>query len=73
MNCSVSPLATDGLAGLTAIDVNAAAVDGQRVVGARDPAQRAVIAVVPVARAEARPLAEIVATERVPTPRSPGW
>ena len=40
VNCSVSPLATDGFTGATAIDVSAAARHGQRVARAGDPAER---------------------------------
>ena len=39
MNCSVSPLATDGFTGVTAIDVSAAAVTVSVSPG-HDPAER---------------------------------
>ena len=48
VNCSVSPLATDGFAGATAIDVSAAAVTVSVSLGLVIPPSAAVIAVVPV-------------------------
>ena len=70
VNCSVSPLATDGFTGATAIDVNAAAVTVRVSLGLVIPPRAAVIAVVPVANVEASPwlpaVLEIVATDVVP-------
>ena len=70
MNCSVSPLATDGFTGATAIEVKAAAVTVSVSLGLVIPPRAAVIAVVPVASVEASPwlpeVLEIVATDVVP-------
>ena len=63
VNCSVRPLATDGFTGVTAIDVNAAAVTVRVSLGLVIPPSDGGDRVVPVARVEARPLTEIVATE----------
>ena len=66
----MSPLATDGFTGATAIDVSAAAVTVSVSLGLVIPPSVAVMAVVPVARVEASPwlpaVLEIVATEAVP-------
>ena len=58
VNCSVRPFATVGLVGLTAIDTSAAAVTVSVSLGLVIPLSEAVMAVVPVARVEARPLAD---------------
>ena len=69
MNCSVRPLATEGLVGPKAIEVERRGGDRQGVVRAGDPVKLAVIAVIPTARVEARPWLpaafEMVATEGV--------
>ena len=67
MNCSVSPLATLGLAGVTAIDASAAVVTVSVSVGLVTFPKVAVIFVVPIASVgQALPL--IVATDGSPTP-----
>jgi hypothetical protein len=62
VNCSVSPFAIDGLAGVTAIDTNVAAVTVNVSGGLVTPLNAAVICDVPVAAPLARPPAVIVAT-----------
>ena len=64
VNCWVSPLATLGLAGVTAIDWSTAAVTVSTVEPLTPPSV-ALIVEVPVATAVARPAAVIVATEVV--------
>ena len=70
VNCSVSPLATVGLVGLTAIDVNAAAVTVRVSLALVIPPRAAVIAVDARGQGGGQALAagvlEIVATEVVP-------
>ena len=65
VNCSVSPLATLGLAGVTAIDTSAAVVTVSVSVGLVTFPKVAVMFVVPVASDWARPLPLIVATDGV--------
>jgi hypothetical protein len=60
-NCWVAPVAIDGLAGVTAIDTNAAVVT-VRVVLPVTPAELALIVDVPLAIEVARPPAAMVAT-----------
>ena len=64
VNCSVSPLGTLGLAGVTAIDCKTAAVTVSTVEPVIPPSV-ALIVEVPVATAVARPPLVIVATEVV--------
>jgi hypothetical protein len=61
INGSVSPLATDGLAGVKVIEVNIPAVTVSVVVPVTAPSA-AVIVAVPVASVEARPVVEMDAT-----------
>ena len=61
MNCWVRPLASDGLAGVTAIDATTAGVTVS-VVAPLTPPSVAVIVVEPANSAEARPVVEMVAT-----------
>jgi hypothetical protein len=61
VNCCVSPLATDGLAGVTAMDCSAAAVTVS-VVDPETIPEVAVIVEEPTPVAVAKPAAEIVAT-----------
>jgi hypothetical protein len=60
-NCSVNPLATLGLTGVSAIDVTTAGVTVNVVVPLIEPSVAAMV-VEPVVSVDARPLAEIVAT-----------
>jgi hypothetical protein len=60
VNCCVLPAATDGFAGMTAIDVNVAAVT-VNVVEPVTPPLVAEIVEVPAFSADAKPLALIVA------------
>ena len=62
VNCSVSPLATDGFTGVTAIEVSAAAVTVRVSPVTRHSSSAAVMVDEPVASVEARPLVEMVAT-----------
>ena len=71
MNCCVSPLAIDGLAGVTAIDCSVAAVTVSTSAGEVTPLRLAVMLLVPTATPVARPpLAVMVAT--VVVARVPG-
>lgn len=60
VNCCVNPLAIEGLAGVTLMDVSVAAVT-VRVVEPEIAPETAVIVVVPAPTVEASPEAEIVA------------
>ena len=65
MNCCVNPFATDGLAGVTAIDTNVAGPTVSTVDPDTAP-EVAVIVLVPTATAVAKPTAVIVAVAVVP-------
>ena len=65
MNCCVSPLATDGFAGVTAIDCSTAAVTVNKVEPLIAP-ELALMVLVPIPTAVARPPAVIVAVPVVP-------
>ena len=65
VSCRVAPTATDGLAGVTAMDCSVAAVTVSVVFPEMLP-EVAVMTDVPTATPEARPLATTVATEVVP-------
>ena len=65
MNCFVRPLATDGFAGVTAIDCSVAAVTVRTVEPTTDP-EVALIVLLPTASADANPAALIVAVAVVP-------
>ena len=69
VNCCVKPLATDGLDGATAIEASVAEVTVRVSLGVVIPPSVAVIAVVPMASAEASPwlpeVLEMVATDGV--------
>ena len=65
VNCSVAPEVTEGLAGVTAMDTNVAAVTVSVVEPLIEP-EVAVIAVVPCVELVAKPAALIVATLVVP-------
>jgi hypothetical protein len=66
VNCSVSPFAIDGLAGITAIDNSVAAVTVSVSPGLVTPFSAAVICEVPTPAPVARPAEVIVATDVVP-------
>ena len=65
MNCCVSPLAIDEFAGVTAIDINVAAVTVSVAMLLVTPPDAAVMFVVPVAKAVAKPVVLIVASAGV--------
>jgi hypothetical protein len=66
VNCSVSPFAIDGLAGVTATDTSVAAVTVNMSGGLVTPLNAAVICEVPTPAPVARPAVVIVATVVVP-------
>jgi len=66
VNCSVSPFAIDGLAGVTAIDTSVAGVTVSVAGGLVTPFSAAVICELPTPTAVARPAELIVATVVVP-------
>ena len=66
MNCCVAPLAILGLAGVTAIEVNVAAVTVRTSTGEVTPLKLAVMLLVPTATLVASPVPLMVATEVVP-------
>ena len=66
MNCCVSPLATEGAAGVMAIDCNVGAVTVSTSAGLVTPLREAVMFVVPAATAVAKPPEAMVAVPGVP-------
>ncbi len=65
VNCCVRPFATDGFAGVTAIDISVGAVTVITDAADVTPLKVAVMLLVPTATAVANPVVEIVATDVV--------
>ena len=65
MNCCVNPCATDGFAGVTAIDCRVAVDTVNKVDPTTDP-DVALIVLVPIASAEANPPAVMIPVAGVP-------